>query len=192
MVGAVVGPILGLALICLGVWFFLRRKKKASHAPQRGAALMAPVDPSQPPAGVASYTDAKPQFATSQPGYYNQSGQPDPYAQQGYPQQGGYSSAPQVSPAPQYGFQSAYNTTTGSPLVGTYTHDNKFENASGAAELGGETSGFAPVALAAPGSPPQGHTFTSQAAELSGGDIKTYEEGPSWGTELPTIAHSKA
>lgn len=169
--GAVVGPILGLALIGFGVWLFLRRKKKASLAPQHGTASMAPTDPSQPPAGVGGYTDAKPQFAPAQPTYYNQPGQPDAYAQQGYPQQGGFS-PPQGSPAPQYGFQqSAYNATANSP-PGAYIHDAKYEG--DAAELGGDSMG---VASAAPGSPAHNAAPTSQAAELSGADANPHGEG---------------
>lgn len=169
--GAVVGPILGLALVGFGVWFFLRRRKKAALAPQHGTASMAPIDLSQPPAGVGGYTDAKPQFVPAQPTYYNQPGQPHPYAQQGYPQQGGFS-PPQGSPAPQYGFQqSAYNATANSPPPGTYSHDAKYEG--GAAELGGDSTGVAP---AAPGSPQPNLAPTSQAAELSGADAQSYGE----------------
>lgn len=189
--GAVVGPILGLALVGFVVWFCLRRRKKAAHASQQGTASMAPIDPSQPPAGVAGYTDAKPQLANSQPDYYNQPGQPDPYAQQGYPQQGGYAPAPQMSPTPQYGYQSAYAPPPNSPPPGAYTHDVKYENASGAAELGGGPNGIAPAAPVSPGSPPQGHAFTSQAAELSGGDIGRPGDGLPGSAELPTTTHSK-
>ncbi|KAJ4350822.1 hypothetical protein N0V95_004374 [Ascochyta clinopodiicola] len=124
--GAVAGPILGLALVGLGIWFFLRRKKKAALVPQYGTASMAPIDPSQPPAGVGGYTDAKPQFATSQPGYYSPPGQSDHYVQQGSPQQGGY------SVSSQYGFQSGHNSTATSPPLGSYTDDAR------TAELSGE------------------------------------------------------
>ncbi|UPX11990.1 uncharacterized protein EKO05_0002568 [Ascochyta rabiei] len=160
--GAVAGPVLGLALVGLGVCFFLRRKKKAAIAPQYGTASMAPIDPSQPPAGVGGYTDAKPQFASSHPGYYSQPGQPDHYAQQGSPQQGGYSTSPQ------FGFQSAT-----SPPLGGHTHDARYEIAKGAAELGGDISGSAAV------------------AELSSGDVKTRDEGSSGGIGLSTEGHSK-
>lgn len=169
--GAVVGPILGLALIGAGVWLFLRRKKKATQMPQHGTASMAPIDPSQPPAGVGGYTETKPQFQPAQPTYYNQPGQPDPYAQQGYPQQGDFS-PPQMSPAPQYGFQSAYNATA-YPLPGSHTHDAKYEATGGAAELGGDSNGAATAVSSAPGSPPPDAAPNSQAAELSGADAKS-------------------
>ncbi|KAF2621541.1 hypothetical protein BU25DRAFT_237116 [Macroventuria anomochaeta] len=166
--GAVVGPILGLALVGAGVWFLLRRRKKAAQVPQQGTASMAPIDPSQPPAGVGGYTDAKPQFQPAQPTYYNQPGQPDPYAQQEYLQQGGFS-PPQGSPAPQYGFQSAYNDAA-NPLPGTYAHDAKHE-AGGAAELGGDSTGNVPA------SPQPDTAQTSQAIELSGANTKPHGEG---------------
>lgn len=162
--GAVVGPILGLAIIGLGVWFFFHRKKKAARVPQYGTASMAPIDHSQPPVGVGGYTDAKPQLATSQPVYYTQPGQPDSDTQQGYPQQGGF------SPAPQYGFQSAYNATANPQPLGANASDAKYENAGGAAELGGETSGNTSTAPIISGSP------TTQAAELGDGNAKTRSE----------------
>jgi len=93
--GAVAGPILGLVLIGAGVWLFLRRKKKAAHTP---------------PAGVGGYTDAKPQYQSAQHAY------PSPTQGQAYAQQGDFS-PPQISPAPQYGFQSPYNTIP-SPHMG--------------------------------------------------------------------------
>jgi LPXTG-motif cell wall-anchored protein len=169
--GAVIGPILGLALVGFGVWFFLRRRKKAALAPQQGTASMAPIDPSQPPVGVGGHTDAKPQFAPAQPTYYNHLGQPDPYAQQGYPEQGGFS-PPQGSPAPQYGFQqSAYNATAALLPPGTHSQYAKYEG--GTAELGGDSTGVAP---AAPGSVQQNLAPTSQAAELSGVDTQSHGE----------------
>lgn len=145
------------------MWFFLRRKKKAAQMPQHGSASMAPIDPSQPPTGVGGYTDAKPQFHPAQPTYYNRPGQPDPYAQQGYPQQGGF------SPAPQYGFQSAYNATA-DPQSGAYTHDTKYEGIGGAAELGGNDNGIAGATPSAPGSP-------LPISELNGVDAKRPGEG---------------
>lgn len=184
--GAVVGPILGLALVGLGVWFVFRRKKKASQVPQHGTASMAPIDPSQPPAGVGGYTDAKPQFALGQPTYYNQPGQSDPYAQQGYPSQGGMS-PPQMSPAPQYGFQSAYNNTANSP-PGTYTHDAKYEGTSGAAELGGGSDRIAPAAST---SPLPTTAPTSQAAELSGVDTRPHDEELRGNNGLPSTTSGK-
>jgi LPXTG-motif cell wall-anchored protein len=190
--GAVVGPILGLALIGAGVLFFLRRKKnKATHVPQHGTASMAPIDPSQPPAGVGTYTDAKPQPQTSQPSYYNETGQPDPYAQQGYPQQGGYSPAPQMSPAPQYGSQPPYSAPASPPPPGIYTNDVKHGYSGGAAELGGETSELTPAAPVSPGSPPAHPAPTTQAAELGGGDM-SHTEGLPGSAELPANTYNKS
>ena len=131
--GAVVGLVLGLALVGAGVWLFLRRKKKAVQLPQHGSAFMAPIDPSQPPAGVGGYTDAKPRFHPARPTYYDRPGQ------LGYPQQGGFSSAPQ------YSFRSAYNATA-DPYTGR-THEVKHEGVGGAAELGGYDIGISPGAV---------------------------------------------
>lgn len=147
---------------------------------------MAPIDHSQPPVGVGGYTDAKPQLAASQPGYYNQPGQPDPYNQQGYPQQGGY------SPAPQYGFQSAYNATANPQPLGTDTSDAKYEDADRAAELGGETAKNASPAPIAPSSPTLHAGTATQAAELDDGNAKTRSEGLSDGTGLSGSAHDKS
>ncbi|KAJ8108212.1 hypothetical protein OPT61_g8333 [Boeremia exigua] len=170
--GAVAGPVIGILLGGAAVWCCMRRKKKKNaQMSQHGAASMAPGNPSQPPPGVGGYTDAKPQFQPAQPTYYNPPGQPDPYAQQGYPQQGGFPS-PQMSPAPQYGFQPAYNTTANSP-PGVYPQDTKYEANGGAAELAG---GSAPAASSVPGSPgipgsPQPQVApVSHVAELSGSD----------------------
>lgn len=137
---------------------------------QHGTASMAPIDPSQPPAGVSGYTDAKPQFQPAQPTYYNPPGQPDAYGQQGYPQQGGFS-PPQMSPAPQYGFQSAYDATA-NPPPGPYTNDVKFGATGGAAELGGNDAGIAHAPTSVPSSPPPPPDTapTSPVAELSGND----------------------
>lgn len=150
--GAVVGPILGLALVGAGVWFFLRRKKKAARPPQHGSASMAPMSPNQPPAGVGGYTDAKPQFSPAQPTYYERPGQSDQFAQQGYPQQGGF------SPAQQYGFQPADQQS------GSYTHNTRHEGVSGTAELGDGDKG---ISIAVP------------ISELSGVDTKPPGEGSS-------------
>lgn len=136
--GAVVGPILGLALIGAGVWLFLRRKRKAAPMPQHGVAATAHFDPSQPPVGVGGYTDAKPQNQPAQHAY------PSSAQGQAYPQQGGFS-PPQMSPAPQYGFSPPYNATP-SPR-GSYAHDAKYE--AEAAELGGSST-------IAPGAAPSG------------------------------------
>ncbi|KAJ4308580.1 hypothetical protein N0V94_009293 [Neodidymelliopsis sp. IMI 364377] len=133
---------------------------------------MAPVDPSQPPAGVGGYTDAKPQFAASQPGYYNQSGQPDPYAQQGYPPQGGFSPAPQTSPAPQYESQYPHSAPSSPPLPGAESETMKYSHAGGPVEIGNDAGGVAPVVS---GSPPAQFSHNSQAAELSGGDIDSHK-----------------
>ncbi|KAF2822450.1 hypothetical protein CC86DRAFT_469810 [Ophiobolus disseminans] len=95
--GAVIGPLLGLALVGVAVFFLLRRRKNKSKVSQQGGAAMA-INPAQPPAGVAGYTDAKPQFVQQQQPAYT----PDPYANQGaFAAQQGYNNAP-ISPAPQY------------------------------------------------------------------------------------------
>lgn len=163
---------LGLALIGAGVWLCLRRrKKKTAQMAQHGTASMAPVNPSQPPAGVAGYTDAKPQFQPAQPTYYNPPGPPEPYAQHGYPQQGGFS-PPQMSPAPQYSFQPAYNATA-NPPPGAYAQDVKHEATGGASELGGTSSVLppaSPVVSSAPHSPQPAAAPVSHVAELSGSD----------------------
>ncbi|CAO2649942.1 Nn.00g012340.m01.CDS01 [Neocucurbitaria sp. VM-36] len=184
--GAVIGPLVGLALIGLGVFFFLRRKKnKTATAPQTGGAAMAQTDPSVPPAGVGGYTDAKPQFGGQQPQPY---GQPDPYAQQGaYAAQQGYQQAP-TSPAPQYAVPAQYNNAPGSPPPQqAYQSDVKYgyagAPAGGAAELGGNSSGIAPAAPAAPTSPGAAPSQV-QAAELGGGSTQHQGQYPG-GAELP-------
>lgn len=158
--GAVVGPILGLALVGVGVWLFLRRQKKGAQLPQHGSAAMGPIDPNSPPVGVGGYTDAKPLFHSAQPTYYDRPGQRDPYIQQGYPEQGGF------SPAPQYGFQSAYNTTA---QPGAYNHNTKYDDVDGTAELGSDDIG--PVQSAPL---PQA---VGPVSELSGVDAKQPEKG---------------
>ncbi|KAH6639302.1 hypothetical protein C7974DRAFT_388221 [Boeremia exigua] len=174
--GVVAGPVLGLALIGAGVWFCLRRrKKKNAQVAQHGAATMAHMSSSQPPPGVGGYTDAKPQFQPAQPTYYNQPGQLDPYAQQGYPQQGSFS-PPQGSPAPQYGFQSAYNTTA-SPPSGAYAQDVKYGAPGGAVELGGDSSGIVPAASSVPGSPRTDAAPPAQVAELGATDATPVHSG---------------
>jgi LPXTG-motif cell wall-anchored protein len=148
--GAVVGPILGIALIAGLIFFFMRRKKNKNNAlPQSGTAVMGP------PPGV---TDAKPQMATNT-GFAQQ---PSPgfnphesYNQQGY--------VP-TSPAPQYSqpFPPPAQDPSQAGYAGAYTPDNKQAYNAGAApsqplaaELGGaSTSG-----------PAAGQSYT---AELSG------------------------
>jgi LPXTG-motif cell wall-anchored protein len=134
--GAVVGPVLGLALLGAGVWLLLRRRRKAAQLPQLGGASMAPIDPNQPPTGVGGYTETKPRFHPAQPTHYDRPGQSHSYAQQGYPQQGGF------SPTPQYGFQSAYNATADSHIG--HSHEPKYEGFGDAAELGGDVSAISP------------------------------------------------
>ncbi|KAF2852545.1 hypothetical protein T440DRAFT_30098 [Plenodomus tracheiphilus IPT5] len=110
--GAVIGPIVGLALVGLGIFFLLRRRKnKKAAAPPPAAAAMNYNPSQQPP---VPYTDNKPQsIPTQAQGYnqqtsppipqpYGQTAQQDPYAQQGaYGAQQAYGAAP-VSPVPQY------------------------------------------------------------------------------------------
>ncbi|KAJ4991221.1 hypothetical protein SVAN01_03349 [Stagonosporopsis vannaccii] len=168
LAGAVAGPIIGLALVGVGVWLCLRRKKKTARMAQHGTASMAPIDSSQPPVGVGGYTDAKPQFQPAQPAYYTQPGQPSVYTQQAYPQQGSFS-PPQMSPAPQYDFQSAYNANS-NPPSGLYANDVKFGATGGAAELGGDSTGILPASSSVPASPRPDAVPTANVAELSGTD----------------------
>jgi LPXTG-motif cell wall-anchored protein len=122
--GAVIGPIVGIALIAGLIFFFMRRKKKTPALPQSGTVAMG-----GPPPGVQPYTDAKPQMSPD-PAYaqtataYNAN---DPYNNQ-YGQ-------PPTSPAPQY---------QQTPAAGVYAPDNKnFYPQQGhpeAAELGGGTT----------------------------------------------------
>lgn len=154
--GAVVGGLLALALIGAGVWSLLRRRKKAVQLPQHGSATMAPVDPNQPPTGVEGYSDAKPRFP-AQPTYYDRPGQPNSYTQQGYPQQGGF------SPAPQYGVQSAYNANS-NLHAGAPPHEIKYEGIGGTAELGGDDNAISPG--------------TVPVSELSGIGAERPGEGP--------------
>lgn len=182
--GAIIGPVLGITFVSLSVWFFFRLKKKASRAPQHGTALMAHIDTSQPPTGVACYADTSPMLASSPPGYHNLPGQSDPYARQGHPQQGMCSSIPRTASSPHHGFQFAYNISTHSPSPCACTHDFKFGNPSGAAELSGESCGIVSVAPAEPEQSSQNRVSTLQAVELSCDDIKAHEDRPSSGTEI--------
>ncbi|KAL5418952.1 hypothetical protein PMIN06_002849 [Paraphaeosphaeria minitans] len=99
--GAVVGPIVGIALIALIVFLLMRRRKKNKQAnvSQAGGAAIGP------PGVQQHYNEAKPQLATPS---YNQSppGANDTYNQQGYTQQ-------PTSPAPQY--QQQYPAPSSSP-----------------------------------------------------------------------------
>jgi hypothetical protein len=156
--GAVVGPITGFALVGAIVWFLLRRKRKAAQLPQHGSASMAPVDVNSPPVGVEGYTDAKPQFPSAQPTYYDGTGQPGLYAQQGYPQQGAF------PPTSHYGFQSAYDATT-NPSPGAQAHDTKYEGTGAIAELVGHDNEILGIS---PGAVP--------VSELSGVDAKRPEK----------------
>ena len=173
-----IGPILGLALIGAAVWFFLRRRKSKGTAPQQGGAAMSSIDPSQPPAGVGGYTDAKPQFAQQQPAFT-----PDPYGNQGaFAAQQGYTDAP-VSPVPQHNGSAVPYSAAGSPPPHQefYGNDVKYGHTgvplNGAAELGGSTSGAVPAAQTVP---------THHAAELGGESRQGVGLfGPS---ELPTTS----
>jgi hypothetical protein len=145
-------------------------------APQQGGAAMASVNPSQPPAGVGGYTDAKPQFVPQQ---QQQALTPDPYANQGaFSAQQNYADAP-VSPntqyhagSPQYSTAPApynagaapYNGPISPPPQQTFYGNDVKQGYQGvplseASELGGGTSGPAPVAHSAP---------AHHAAELGG------------------------
>lgn len=151
-----IGPIVGLALIGAAVFFLLRRRKNKAS---RGAAI-SQVDPSQPPAGVGGYTDAKPQF----PQQYN----PDPYAnqgafqsqQQGYPQQPHspnpqYNGAPAQSPQQEYYANDPKQGHVQSPITATELNGDNTRSHN-PAELGGEAR--------APASPASPHV----ASELPG------------------------
>lgn len=180
--GAVVGPVIGIALVVALVFFLLRRRKnKTVTAPQSGGAAMVHNDPSQPPAGVGGYTDAKPQFVPQTQPY----GQPDPYANQGaYAAQQGYAAAAPTSPAPHYTTPAPYNTTGSPPPQQNYQSDVKYGYAGppvgGAAELGGDSNGIAPVA-------PAGHTAPAPpAAEMAGDSTQPNGPGIFGGAELAT------
>jgi len=169
----VIGPLLGLALIGAAVFFLLRRRKNKNKVSQQGGAAMAPTNPSQPPAGVGGYTDAKPQFTQQQQPAYA----PAPYANQGaYAAQQGYTDTP-VSPAPQYNTGAApYNPPVSPPPQQEFygndvKHGYTAAPTGGAAELGGQTGGAAPAPA-------------HQAAEL-GGVSSHGGAGPS---ELPSTS----
>ncbi|KAK7190521.1 hypothetical protein DPSP01_005256 [Paraphaeosphaeria sporulosa] len=104
--GAVVGPIVGIALIAIVVFLLMRRRKKNKQAnvPQAGGAAIGP------PGVQQHYNEAKPQPTAPS---YGQSppGVNDTYNQQTYPPQG-YVQQP-TSPAPQY--QQQYPVPNSSP-----------------------------------------------------------------------------
>jgi LPXTG-motif cell wall-anchored protein len=135
--GAVIGPILGLALIGALVWFFLRRRKNKGTAPQQGSAAMTPVNPSHPPVGVGGFTDAKPQFAQPQQPHPNQSAYG---AQQGC-------ASPPLSPIHQYQNGVAPYNAPGCPPPQQSYHANDAKQGytgapmGGASELGGDSIG---------------------------------------------------
>jgi LPXTG-motif cell wall-anchored protein len=193
--GAVVGPILGLALIGAAVFFILRRRKnkKTTITPQQGGASMAQASPSHPPAGPGGYTETKPQFTPQSQPYgqpYAQPAPQDQYVQQGaYAAQQGYAAAP-MSPAPQYDGPSQYNApgsppsqysapSSPPPQQGYYgqpdvKHAYSGAPQGGAFELGDGSNG---IASAAPVSP---------AAELGGASPQHATQGQYGHTELPT------
>ncbi|KAJ4299526.1 hypothetical protein N0V90_004771 [Kalmusia sp. IMI 367209] len=127
--GAVVGPIVGIALIAGIIFFLMRRRKNKNNnnLSQAGAAAMAP-----PP----GYTDAKPQL--NNPAYgQSPPGVADSYNQQGYAQQ-------PISPVAQY--QQPYGAPASPPphQSAYAAQDAKFGTAQPhhpqAAELGGLSS----------------------------------------------------
>ncbi|KAI8932377.1 hypothetical protein NX059_010565 [Plenodomus lindquistii] len=170
--GAVIGPIVGLALVGLAVFFLLRRRrnKKTSAPPPTGPGMT--FNSSQQPA--VPYTENKPQFIPTQgqefshptsppiPQPYGQTAQHDPYAQHGaYAAQQGYSPAP-VSPVPQYSSPVPQNGVSTSPppqheyYGQTQSQDTKYGY--NASELNGASdpnriSQVSPTAASAP--PPQ-------------------------------------
>jgi hypothetical protein len=168
--GAVVGPIVGLALIGALIWFLLRRRRIRRTA-------MTSVNPFQPPAGVGGFTDAKPQFAQPQ----------QPYANQGaYATQQGYASPP-LSPALHYsGSPAPYSTPSSPPPQQTdYGNDGKLSYAGAplgrASELAGEAGGTTyPIAHVVT----NGHT-----AELGGQSRQDEGPGLFGPSELPTTSN---
>ena len=192
--GAVVGPLLGLALIGLVAFCLLRRKKKnkpSTLPPQSGTAMAPAPNPSQPPAGVAGYTDTKPQFTSPHQSYYDQG---PPQQQQLYPQQGGFGG--DVSPATQYATpapvpygspspppqqQPAGVGMGGQPVYGSPNpNDTKMAHmhapAPGTSELGAESAPHSPagrpVSYAPPPPPPQGNPAPVYGAELQGSVVR--------------------
>jgi LPXTG-motif cell wall-anchored protein len=154
--GAVVGPIVGLALVGALFWFLLRRRKNRGTTPQQGSATMTSVDPSQPPAGA------------------NQSALA---AQQGY------ASLP-LSPAPHYnGGATPYNAPGSPPPQQAYFgNDGKIEYTGavlgGASELVGEAGGAT--------SPSAHATTNGYTAELGGQLRQSEGPGLFGPSELPT------
>jgi LPXTG-motif cell wall-anchored protein len=202
--GAVIGPLLGLALIGAIIFFVLRRRKnKKNIAPQQGGTAMMAVNTAQAPPGVGGYTDAKPQFTQQQqptytapqqqqPTYIAPQQQPaynDPYANQGaYAAQQGYNDAP-LSPAPQYNTGAGPYNPPVSPPPQDVKHGYVGATMGGAAELGGPSGGISPVPQAGPAHqagpvPYAGPSY--HAAEL-GGEARQ-GAGPS---ELATNSNSR-
>jgi LPXTG-motif cell wall-anchored protein len=173
--GAVVGPIVGLALIGTLVWFFLRRRKNKGTAPQQGSAAMAPINPSQPPVGVGGFTDAKPQFAQPQQPYPNQSA----YGSQGY-------ASPPLSPSHQYQNGAAPYSAPGSPPPQQPYHGNERKQdytgalMGGASELGGDS-----IRTTAPSAHTAANMHTAELGGMSTQVGAPAHLGPS---ELPTTS----
>jgi hypothetical protein len=172
--GAVIGPIIGLALIGAIVWCLLRRRKNKKLAPQQGSAAMS-MEPFQPVGGVGGYTDAKPQLGQQQQPYT-----PAPYATQGaydapqqtyggVPQQG-YNNAP-VSPGYQYNASGIpYGAPVSPPPHGQELHGTSYSP--GPSELGGGSGTAMPYAQGTTnyqGAPNSQGAPNQQAAELGAG-----------------------
>ncbi|KAH8709986.1 hypothetical protein GQ44DRAFT_763285 [Phaeosphaeriaceae sp. PMI808] len=101
--GAVVGPIVGLALIGFGAFFFMRRKKNKSQNQN-----VAPATGSIPPAGASAYQQNSYNPASSQPPqYYPPMQQNAGAAPMGVAKQDNYYNAGPQSPTTQ-GSQSPY------------------------------------------------------------------------------------
>jgi LPXTG-motif cell wall-anchored protein len=196
--GAVVGPLLGLALIGLVAFFLIRRKKKSKPTttlpPQSGAAMAPAPNPSQPPAGVAGYTDTKPQFTSPHQSYYD----PGLQQPQPYPQQGGFGASGDVSPATQYATPAPVpygapspppqqQQTTGvgmgggQPVYGSPSpNDTKMAHmhapAPGTSELGGDSAPQSPTGRPVSYAPapvqPQGSHAPVYGAELQGSVVR--------------------
>jgi len=146
--GAVVGPLVGLALIGLAVIFLLRRRKQ-KPTDSTPTAIPGP-GPQHPPNAPPQQqtpqqyaTDSKPPLSPNP--YMNPN--PDPYS-------------PPMSPAPQYSAPSPYPMAASSPPQQTYQHvgvpqQQQYVPQPQAAELGGGSTGYAP-------------TQNQHAAELAG------------------------
>ncbi|KAF1916520.1 hypothetical protein BDU57DRAFT_538818 [Ampelomyces quisqualis] len=167
--GAVVGPILGLALICALVWFLLHHRKNKRTAPREGSAGIATAKPTQIPAEVEGYTDAKPQLAQQQqPGF----------DQNQYASQGAY--AIQQSHADTSGSPALHNLSFSPPPRQPYHGNNVKDGYMGAPHNG--SSDFGGERKVASGA----HATTPQPAAELDGQSRRSSAGLFCPLELPT------